>query len=130
MIKVWLFPVGPSGAITKNGPIGPSAVGAGAWGGDDGQWRGEGNSGAWNGGWGGDDDGQWKGDNGKNNILQLKWIWTKFVNSGAWNGGWGGNDGQWNGDGDDGSWKGEGGKSYQTQPKPQIFHFNQISGWW
>lgn len=46
MIKVWLFPVGPSGVITKNGPIGPSAVGAvgaGAWGGDDGQWRGEGN---------------------------------------------------------------------------------------
>ncbi|KAH0998813.1 hypothetical protein HUJ05_009644 [Dendroctonus ponderosae] len=78
---------GPSGAITKNGPIGPDAIqagwgGEGAWGGDDGQWRGD--NGAWNGGWG-EDDGQWKGDNG------------------AWNGGWGEDDGQWRGD--SGSWK-------------------------
>lgn len=80
-------------------------------------------SGAWNGGWGGDDDGQWKGDNGKNYILQLKWIWTKFANSGAWNGGWGGDDGQWKGDGDDGSWKGEGGKSNQLNQNYKFFNF-------
>lgn len=37
-----IIPVGPSGAITKNGPIGPDALASGGYGGDDGQYRGEG----------------------------------------------------------------------------------------